>query len=323
MMSVNSSNTKPAEKENLHPRNLHRGGYDFVELIKTLPELNEFVKINEHKNLSVDFSNPNAVKALNRALLKQFYGINHWDIPAGYLCPPIPGRADYIYYMADLLAESNNGEIPKGGKVKVLDVGVGANCVYPLIGNSVYGWNFTGTDVDLVAVSSAKNIVLFNPALKGKIDFRLQPQRTDTFNGVINPGDAFDLTICNPPFHTSLKEAQAGNKRKWENLDRKPAEANTLNFGGKSNELWYKGGELAFVNNMINQSVQFSKQCFWFTTLISKKDSLDGVYRALNRVKAAEVKTINMSAGQKISRVVAWTFLAEAEQFKWRNRHWA
>jgi len=317
-----SPNTKPAEKENLHPRNLHRQGYDFAALIKALPELNAFVKTNEYHNLSVDFSNPDAVKALNKALLKQFYGIDNWDIPAGYLCPPIPGRADYVHYMADLLAGSNNGEIPKGDKVKVLDVGVGANCVYPLIGSSVYGWNFTGTDVDLVAVSSAKNIVLFNPALKGKIDFRLQPQRTDIFNGVINPDDAFDLTICNPPFHSSLKDAQAGNKRKWENLDRKPAEANALNFGGKSNELWYKGGEQAFISNMIKQSEQFSKQCFWFTTLISKKDSLDGVYRMLHNAKATEVKTINMSQGQKISRVVAWTFLTETEQFKWRNRHW-
>ncbi|MFD1257257.1 23S rRNA (adenine(1618)-N(6))-methyltransferase RlmF [Mucilaginibacter terrae] len=318
-----SPTTIPAEKENLHPRNLHRGGYDFTALIKALPELNEFVKTNEYHNLSVDFSNPDAVKALNKALLKQFYSIDHWDIPAGYLCPPIPGRADYIHYMADLLAGSNNGEIPKGDKVKVLDVGVGANCVYPLIGNSVYDWNFTGTDVDLVAVSSAKNIVLFNPALKGKIDFRLQPQRADIFNGVVNADDVFDLTICNPPFHTSLKEAQAGNKRKWDNLDRKPAQANALNFGGKSNELWYKGGELAFVNNMIKQSEQFSKQCFWFTTLISKKDSLDGVYRMLHNVNAVEVKTINMSQGQKISRVVAWTFLTETEQFKWKNRHWA
>ena len=26
-----------------------------------------------------------------------------------------------------------------------LDIGTGANCVYPLLGASIYGWNFIGT----------------------------------------------------------------------------------------------------------------------------------------------------------------------------------
>ena len=41
---------------------------------------------------------------LNRAILMHHYGVKSWDIPAGYLCPPIPGRADYIHSVADLLA---------------------------------------------------------------------------------------------------------------------------------------------------------------------------------------------------------------------------
>ena len=90
-------------KTNLHPRNKHREAYDFQYLRKVLPELGEFVKVNEYGNESIDFFNPEAVKALNFALLKYFYKIENWGIPPNYLCPPIPGRADYIHYLADII----------------------------------------------------------------------------------------------------------------------------------------------------------------------------------------------------------------------------
>jgi len=106
------------EKTSLHSRNLHRSRYNFDLLIENCPELKPFVFINEHQIESIDFSNPQAVKTLNKALLISYYDIQNWDIPQDYLCPPIPGRADYIHYIADLLAESNNGVIPTGAEVE-------------------------------------------------------------------------------------------------------------------------------------------------------------------------------------------------------------
>jgi len=156
------------EKTNLHPRNLDRFGYDFEELIKICPELKIFVSVNEHNinssdseqaKQTIDFSNPEAVKSLNKALLITHYGIQDWDIPKNYLCPPIPGRADYIHYIADLLASSNNGIIPEGETVQGLDIGIGANCIYPIIGNSTYGWSFVGTDIDEKAIQNCKKII--------------------------------------------------------------------------------------------------------------------------------------------------------------------
>jgi 23S rRNA (adenine1618-N6)-methyltransferase len=311
-----------AEKENLHPRNLHRQGYDFERLIKTTPALKQFVKPNKYGTESINFSDPDAVKTLNRALLKQFYGISYWDIPAGYLCPPIPGRADYIHYMADLLGETNNGVIPTGDKVKVLDIGTGANCVYPIIGNSAYGWQFVGTDIDPAAIQSANQIIAENTKLKDNIVTRLQTNKADVFKRVIKQGEVFDLSVCNPPFHASLQEAQLGTNRKWDNLNNTKAPKAVLNFGGKNNELWCPGGEAMFIRHMIEQSALFSKSVLWFSTLVSKKDTLPGVYKALRSVEAVDVKTISMSQGQKVSRIVAWTFLNEREQAAWRNSHW-
>ncbi|NCB12398.1 MAG: 23S rRNA (adenine(1618)-N(6))-methyltransferase RlmF [Erysipelotrichia bacterium] len=310
------SNTKT-----LHPRNFHNNRYDFTTLIKSQDSLKEFVKPNKYGDLSIDFANPDAVIALNKALLSHFYGIKNWEIPKGYLCPPIPGRADYIHHIADLLALSNNGKIPKGKTIKGLDVGVGANCIYPIIGVSIYGWQFLGSDIEKVSIESVLNIINSNEILKENIRVLQQENPSNIFVNIINKDEKYDFTLCNPPFHKSLDEALAGNKRKVQNLTKQKNTKSALNFGGKNNELWCEGGEIAFIKNMIKESLEFSKNCLWFTTLVSKKENIPFIYKALKDVKTVEVKTIEMAHGQKISRIIAWTFLSKDEQKTWaKNR---
>ena len=306
---------KTTEK-GLHPRNPHNAPYNFKELIKAKPELEAFVQLNKYNNLSIDFSNPEAVLLLNKALLSHFYKIHNYEIPKGSLCPPIPGRADYLHYMADLLAGA--GDIPNGKEVKILDIGTGANLIYPLIGTSVYGWSFVGTDSEENSLNSAQNILNKNPAFKDLIQCRLQDNVENILFGVLKKDEYFDLTICNPPFHKSYKEATSGTIRKNKNLGKKNEKL--LNFGGEANELWYKGGEIAFVTKMIKQSAARSKNCLWFSTLVSKKDNLAVIYKVLEQVKAVEVKTIEMKQGQKQTRVVTWTFLGKPAHVSWRKK---
>jgi len=312
----------PKEKLSLHPRNKHRERYNFKELINSCPALAPFVRLNKYSNESIDFSNAEAVMTLNKALLKQYYGINHWNIPSGYLCPPIPGRADYIHHIADLLGSCNKGIIPTGNKIQCLDIGVGANCIYPIIGVKEYGWSFVGSDIEQVAIQSAAIIIEMNAGLKGKVELRLQKNSKDIFRGIIHSNELFDLTICNPPFHASLEEAQSGTLRKLSNLNHKRITNPTLNFGGNNKELWCEGGEEKFVKKMIAQSKEISSSCFWFSTLISKSSHLKHVYKALQNAEAIEVKTIPMSQGNKTSRIVAWTFLTHEQQKKWINSRW-
>lgn len=314
--------TPAAEKSGLHPRNKHKARYDFDELVKSCPELKPYVTLNKFNDLSVDFADPEAVKLLNRALLQHFYKVKHWDIPEGYLCPPIPGRADYIHYMADVLALSNNGNIPQGKQIKVLDIGVGANCVYPIIGTHEYGWSFVGTDVDPVAITSAKSIVSGDPALSVAVEIRKQSNPSGIYTGVIEKDEIFDLSICNPPFHTSMQEAEQLNTRKTNNLGKGDSDKPAFNFGGQNKELWYPGGEAAFISKMIYQSSKDPLKCFWYSTLVSKKDNLFAIYKALDKVGAFDVKTVNMAQGQKNSRVVAWTFLDNDRQKEWREKRW-
>lgn len=309
----------PTVKPKLHPRNKHKERYDFNLLTTENPELVPFVIKNFIGDDSIDFANPEAVKTLNKALLHSYYNIDFWDIPEDYLCPPIPGRADYIHHIADLLQVSNYGNIPTEDKITCLDIGVGANCIYPILGHKEYGWRFIGSDIDPISVESAKNIVNNNPDLSDFIEIRKQEKATDLLFGAITKEEIIDVTFSNPPFHVSAEEAMKGTTRKVKNLTKDKDAKPVLNFGGKSNELWCVGGEDWFVNKLIRESTKFSKNVFWFTTLVSKQSNLKNAYKTLDKYKALEVKTIPMGQGNKTSRVIAWTFLTKEEQKEWKN----
>ncbi len=304
-----------ATKTKLHPRNLHSEGYDFVRLVAQTPELEAFTISNPAGQTTIDFQDVSAVRLLNRALLKTHYNIDFWDIPSGYLCPPIPGRVDYIHYLADLLADSNNQEIPRGRHIKALDIGTGASLVYPLVGQSEYGWHFTGVDIDAGAIKSARQICEFN---KLAITIRRQSNPENIFRGVIQPKDAFHLTMCNPPFHKSIEQANKGTQRKWSNLGK--GRSKKLNFGGQNAELWCPGGEIKFIARMVEQSMEFADQCLWCSSLVSKKDNLQPLTKILRKAKVADFKVVEMAQGQKTSRFVAWTYTKENQRALFANR---
>lgn len=306
------------EKTNLHPRNQHKLRYDLDILVQTEPKLSNFVFTNEYANKTIDFSNPEAVKLLNKALLLTYYHITSWDIPKNYLCPPIPGRADYIHYLADLLASSNHANIPKGDQVLILDIGVGANCIYPIIGAAEYGWHFVGSDIDDVALQNCKKIIAENSKLIEAISLQQQTEPRYIFKNIMLPEDKFAATICNPPFHNSKSDAEKEAFRKVYNLTGQKEAKISPNFGGQNTELWCDGGELGFITQMIYESAKYPMQCLWYTCLVSKKSNLKSLYKILNKVNIAETKTIEMAQGQKQSRILAWSFLSKEQQQNWK-----
>ncbi len=287
-----------------HPRNRHRDRYDFPALVRASPDLAAFVIPHPLGGDTIDFTSAAAVLALNRALLLADYGLTTWEIPPGYLCPSVPGRADYLHHAADLLA-SPVGTLPRGPAHTVLDIGVGANAIYPIIGVHDYGWRFVGSDVDPVALRSAEHIVAANTALAGRVDCRLQTDPTAIFHGVIRHADNFVLTLCNPPFHASLAAATAGPRRRQTLPNPRTT---TPHFGGQPNELWCPGGEPAFLARLIAESADFASQVHWFTTLVSSRGHLPALTRALERIRATTVRVLPLGQGQKQSRLLAWSF---------------
>lgn len=324
-------------KEGLHARNQHKGRYDFVALAKALPELSDHIINNPMGESSIDFSDPIAVKLLNKSLLAHHYGVKHWDIPEGYLCPPIPGRADYIHRVADLINDETQGAEFNHKTVTALDIGMGANCIYPIIGVSEYGWRFVASDVDPLSIKMASFIASNNPHLKGRIQCRLQSRSDAIFKGVIKKKERYDITVCNPPFHKSLDDAQQGSQRKVDNLNANKAKrggqvtqrskgamqatsiqkAPILNFGGQNNELWCPGGEAAFIAQMVDESRDYAHQVLWFTTLISKSENVSPTRSLIEKAGARSIKVVEMSQGQKISRFIAWTFHDKQQRQDW------
>lgn len=302
--------------KSLHPNNQHNQGYDFVALIAAYPALSPFVIFNKVKQYSIDFADPVAVKTLNAALLAHHYQIVGWDIPDGFLCPPIPGRVDYVHHVADLFSGSEALKT-QSNPIRLLDIGIGANGIYSLLASRIYGWHCTGSDVNQQAVDNVRKILKCNPTLQGLVDLRLQSQSKHVFHGIILPGEYFDVCVCNPPFHASAKEAADANQRKRDNLaiNREKRQgrmevqkAQKLNFGGQQAELWCHGGEAVFLQNMISESKPHANQCGWFTCLVSKSEHLSDAKKQLRSLNVAQIKEITMRQGNKITRILAWTY---------------
>ena len=295
-----------ARMKKLHLRNIHNQEYDFPQLIKASPDLAHYITKAPSSQQTIDFANPSAVKALNSALLEQHYGVTGWDIPDGALCPPIPGRVDYIHYIADLL---NSVEPDKN--VRMLDIGTGANGIYPLLASSVYNWECVATDISEASLDNVAKVLKSNAALQSRSSLRSQHDKHKMFEGVVLPQEQFDVSVCNPPFHASAEDAMRGSQRKVTNLSKGKAEPNSkplLNFGGMENELWCNGGEALFLKKMIKESKQFASQIRWFTSLVSKAENVKPLSKLANKAGATKVKVIEMTQGKKQARVLAWTF---------------
>ena len=280
----------------MHPKNPFNISYDFDSLIKQHPPLSNFTFVNKFGNKSIQFSDQKAVKALNAGLLKSHYGLDYWDIPDNNLCPPVPGRLDYLLHIADL--------IPKT-ELRLLDIGTGANLIYPILASCHFGWNCTASEVDKDSLKNAQEIIDKNSKL-GKVNIRPQQFKNSILEHIILPNDDFDIVICNPPFYKNRFEAEQKNRRKSKNLNLNEDEG--LNFGGRSNELWYKGGEETFIKKMISESLQYKEQVHWFSALVSRKENLKNIKRAVNKTLPTNFKIIEMEQGNKKSRFVAWTF---------------
>ena len=316
-----------AKPASLHANNRFAKGYDLHQLALAYPPLKAFIIQTINKTASINFALPQAVLALNTALLKSAYQINDWQLPANALCPGVPGRLDYLHYLADLLAEYNDIKLTENKKIKALDIGTGASAIYPILGVVEYAWQFVASDISAPSLANVNKIIANNTGLQGQIDCRLQADKDCIFHGIIQANEYFTFTLSNPPFHRSQQEASQGSIKKQQNLMKaakgkeQQKSVKTLNFGGQNAELWCEGGEVKFIRNMIRDSKAFRSQVLWFTSLVSKKDSLSALKLSLKKAKVSQIKILKMVQGQKVTRVICWSFLSPSAQQLWVKQH--
>lgn len=350
--------TQKAYTGNPLPRNSFQGTYDMDRLVSCYLTLSSHVIKGPTGRPTVNWADPTAVRALNTALLVADYNVNpsySYILPNDALVPPIPGRADYVHHIADLLHKcisNHDAEIPKGSGVIGFDIGTGASCIYSTIATSVYGWRMIASDINITPIESARRIVKAN-GHDDFIDIRHQKSDTSIFDGILEEQDErIDFCMCNPPFYYNREEFLAENARKLKGLAKSRGRgqlkvkdlnkvankkgdqvmASSNNFGGLESEIICKGGEVRFVKRIFNESKMYWNKCLWFTTLVSRNDNLKKIKSNMKKKRRRirkgdrEVKMIDqipIGAGKKRSNILLCTFMDEDERRDWaRRRNW-
>ncbi|CAK9251603.1 unnamed protein product, partial [Sphagnum jensenii] len=286
----------------MHPRNKYaENAPDFSLLASKYPAFRSFVSYGAGANNRprIDWTDFNATRELTRVLLDHDYGIKWW-IPDGQLCPTVTNRANYIHWIEDLLASCpapwhQNGEHEE--VVCGIDIGTGANCIYPLLGTALHKWHFVATDITAVALSWAQKNIQSNPSVADLIEVRssLIEDAGAILVGVVKEGERFDFCMCNPPFFTSMAEANANPRTAC---------------GGTEAEMVYPGGEEVFVARMIEDSATLKHKIHWYTTMIGRKLSLKVLTAKLWTLGVAAVRTTEFVQGHTSRWGLAWSFTA-------------
>ena len=290
----------------MHAQNPYAERYDLKSLANAHPPLQEHIVLNPSCQQTIDFTISDAVYELNKAMLLADYKLGDYNLPKGYLIPPIPGRLEYLLHLRDFISEKF--KVDKAVELRGLDIGAGANGIYCILGVQHFNWSMIGAESDAVAVKTVSENMLLTNALKDKIEIRHQENKSFLFNNIIQPKEQFDFSVCNPPFHSSKDEALKGSLKKQSNLVN-PSDRNThlLNFEGQANELWCNGGEALFIKRLIKESLGFKSQVKVFSCLVSKADSLAAIEKQLKKAKANH-QIIPMDLGNKKSRIMVWWF---------------
>ncbi|MDC1022254.1 RlmF-related methyltransferase [Schleiferiaceae bacterium] len=262
----------------MHQKNPFNTNYNFNQLINAVPELKECIVLGKFSRKSIDFSNSKAVYLLNKSLLKWRFNLN-WSLKEGHLCPAVPGRLDYLLNVQDLIPQI------EGRRIKMLDLGTGASLIYPLLATAAFNWECVGTEIDKEAITYAKGLIRMNSNMRGT-KVRRQEFKSQLLKGIMQKDDQFDVLVCNPPFYKTKSEAFAANAKKNKNLHGNEKVAH--NFGGSPNELWYKGGEEAFLKKLASESAEYKNQILWFTSLVSKKENLRTFKRYIRKENPTE-----------------------------------
>jgi 23S rRNA A1618 N6-methylase RlmF len=167
-MSANESNGTGRNRGSfsnkaLHPANpYHSKPPDFAALAKKYERFREVWSPRS----GIMWSNPNASKIITETLLQEDFKLEV-VIPVDRLCPPLPNRLNYICWIADLLKLDVH---LWSRSERCLDVGMGASCIYPLLGHSLYRWRFLGSDTDREAFTLAAANLARNPDAQKDIE---------------------------------------------------------------------------------------------------------------------------------------------------------
>lgn len=225
-----------------------------------------------------DFDNETALAELVQTQLDLYCGLRV-QLCKGFLIPRLANRLDYLLWMEKLL----------GGPAVGIDVGVGGNCIYPMLG-SLVGLTIAGVDLNSEAIEASQQI-----AKQASIEIDLfQADGTDLESIVrqLDPPPCF--VVCNPPFFAPQEDR----------VEKPPR-----NLVARENELYTPGGELEFSLKMLESSSRTNLR--WTSVMLGKKHSVAPLIDRITAQKASHALHV-ISHGRTRRWIVAWSFSERA-----------
>ncbi|CDH57335.1 duf890 domain-containing protein [Lichtheimia corymbifera JMRC:FSU:9682] len=286
--SYEASFPQQQEEEQKQEEDLSRYPPKFEELAEEYPSFRQFVRYDRKGRPCIEFKDPAAVRMLNWCLLKHHFSLDV-TFPQDRLCPPVPGRLAYIRWIEDILKETT----PTSSEpVHGIDIGVGASCIYPLLGCARNPkWHFLGTEIDEASFNYAKENVEWNQ-LQDRISLRLNGNPSRIF--MLEDTRKYAFCMCNPPFYESKEEVDEG----LENKELEPSSICT----GSTNEMITPGGELQFIGQIIKESLE------WYTSLIGLKKTIKPITQQLKANNITNYVVTSFCQGKTTRWAIAWSF---------------
>ncbi|KAI7904854.1 uncharacterized protein BX663DRAFT_431029 [Cokeromyces recurvatus] len=270
----------------MHPRSVFNSEPDFKQLAEEFESFKKYVKIGTNNRGYIDFKDPQAV-----------------DFPIDTLCPAVPNRLNYILWLEDLLDDTLSKEEKKC--IKGIDIGVGASCIYPLLGCITNpSWSFLGTEINERSIQYANENIKRNN-LETRITIKHNPNANKIFLPSLLEDDVknYAFCMCNPPFYSSQEEIELG-------LLNKEIEPSSI-CTGSNNEMITEGGEFGFVKSMILESVILKKKIRWYTSMIGLKRTIRPLIRVLEDQQIYNYAVTSFTQGKTVRWAIAWSFYLE------------
>lgn len=271
---------------------------DFLILIKEFPELKKYIIKHDEKieEFSFDWSNNDLSLLMTKSILNYYFNIKYYDIPKGFLIPPVPSRLNYLNLINELIKD-----IEKENIIGV-DIGTGANIIYPILGNSIYSWKFICSEINNESYNNAK-LILQKNNLEENINLIKQENKNNIFVSIINQENKYTFSMCNPPYYDYEQEIKIEDKKR----------DTEYNF----DEVYYEKGELGFFERYFEESICYKKNIFLFTILIGKKSNSEIIYDKINSynniIKLCDIKKI--MTGNNVRYIIYWSFYISYNNF--------
>lgn len=245
-----------------------------------------------------------AVRCATDVLLRHHFQLRV-TLPREHLLPHLTLRLNYVHFLEDLLG----GEWRRDQACAFhgIDIGAGASCIYPLLLRRLHPEvRLLATELNPASFALAARNWHANfgdaavplPPLDGDADayaaaaFDLRRVRSgELLLAALRDGERALFCMCNPPFFDSVEAKATHGKR---------------SFAAVESEVATPGGELAFVLQLVDESLQLRARVGTYTTMLGRSSTLAPLLKRLRECADVEAHGSDTFWQGRMSRPVVW-----------------